>query len=191
MTDHLPLRLKALRARKGWSLKQLAERSGVSVGMLSEIERGSKNPTVRLAYDVAQALGCSISTLVEGQPELSPAPDDHAAVRPQPSAVLNSTESGVRREGYANSLLHGGLEVVVYTLQPGATSGEMAPNRPGTMELLVVLDGELELVIDGRQQRLQPGCSAAHGVHQTEYRNPSSTSPCRYLVLVETTRSGA
>ena len=141
--------------------------------MVSAVERGAKNPTVRLAYDIAQAFGCSISELLEG---------------PLQPGLLIDQESGVRRESHANSLLHGRLEVVVYTLEPGARSGEMAPNRPGTLENVVVLDGTLELLLDGESQTCVAGASVGHGVHATEYRNASDAEPCRFLVLVDTSR---
>jgi len=173
MADPLAERIRGLRRAQGWTLKELAERSGVSVGMLSEVERGAKNPTVRLAYDIAQAFGCSISELLEG---------------PLQPGLLIDPESGVRRESHANPLLHGQLEVVVYTLEPGARSGEMAPNRPGTLENVVVLDGTLELRLDGDSQLCAAGASVGHGVHATEYRNASDAEPCRFLVLVDTSR---
>lgn len=162
-----------MRRAQKLTLKDLAERSGVSVGMLSEVERGTKNPTVRLAYDIAQALGCSISTLLEG---------------PMGAGLLHDPGSGVRRESHANELLHGRLEVVIYTLEPGASSGEMAPNRPGTLETVVVLDGELDLLLDGEARRFIAGESVGHGVQATEYRNASDAEPCRFLVLVDTSR---
>ncbi len=204
------LRLRELREARGWSLRALAQRSGVSAAMLSEIERGAKSPTVRLAYQIAQALDCSISALLEGRagPTAGPAdgpatappadapldsgrdpqgpPTDDAA-RPRRAAVLEEPGGRLRRESHGSPLLHGRLEVVVYTLAPGASSGPLAPNRPGTVEQVVTLDGEVELLLDGRPSRLEPGASVAHGVHTTEYRNPSD-APARFLVLVDTTR---
>lgn len=173
MPDSLADRIHALRQARQWTLKELAERSGVSVGMLSEVERGGKNPTVRLAYDIAQAFGCSISALLEG---------------PLGAALLDDPETGVRRESHKNSLLHGRLEVVIYTLQPGAATGAMAPNQAGTLETVVVLDGELELRLDGAPQSLTAGSNFGHGVHATEYANPSADTGCRFLVLVDTSR---
>jgi transcriptional regulator with XRE-family HTH domain len=173
MPKSLADRIHAMRQARQWTLKELAERSGVSVGMLSEVERGGKNPTVRLAYDIAQAFGCSISALLEG---------------PMGAALLDDPKSGVRRESHANPLLHGQLEVVVYTLEAGANTGVMAPNQPGTLETVVVLDGELELRLDGEPQRLTAGTNLGHGVHATEYANVSAGNGCRFLVLVDTSR---
>lgn len=173
MEEQLGMRVRRLRELCNWSQRELARRSGVSVAMLSAIERGQRNPTVRLAYDIAQAFGCSISALLEG---------------PLGAALLDDPESGVRRESHANPLLHGRLEVVVYTLEAGAASGVMAPNQAGTLETVVVLDGELELRLDGEAQRLSAGSNFGHGVHATEYANPSADNRCRFLVLVDTSR---
>lgn len=189
----LPARLSALRAARSLSLRELAARSGVSAGMISEVERGAKSPTVRLAYQLARALGCSLSELLEGPAPFAsrgvPSGNEPAAavVTPGPRTLLDDPASGLRREGHGHPLLHGRLEVAVYTLQPGARSGLLDPNRPGTLETLVVLDGQLELSLDGHPLRLEAGASAGHGVHATEYRNPGP-EPCRFLVLVDTSR---
>ena len=182
-------RVAARRAAHGWSLRELAARSGVSAGMLSEVERGAKSPTVRLTYSIAKALGCSISELVEDPAGGEPVAPTSArpAVRPGPTSVLDDRDAGVLREGHRSPLMHGRLEVAVYTLDPGARSGPMEPNRPGTVESVVVLDGRLELWLDGHPTGLSAGASASHGTHRTEYANPSE-QPCRFLVLVDTTR---
>jgi transcriptional regulator with XRE-family HTH domain len=173
----LSSRLRLFRKAQGLSLKALSQRSGVSQAMLSEIERGAKNPTVKLAYQVAQALGISISSLLEG-----PLPTAG------PTSVLIDPQSGVRREGFRNPLLHGHLEVVRYQLPPAARSGQMAANQPGTLETVVVLEGDLHLHLGEQLLYLVAGQSTSHGVVPTEYRNPSPDHACSFLLLVDTTR---
>lgn len=141
--------------------------------MLSDIERDRKSPTVRLAYQIARALDCSITDLVTD--------DDGGTQR--------LAAEGVERTSHPSPLLHGGLEVAVYRLEPGATTGSMECNRPGTLETLVALDGAVELVLDGHATRLEEGDSTSHGVHRTEYRNTSDTDACRFLVLIDSSRS--
>lgn len=58
-------RVKELRASHGWSLDQLAGASGVSRSMLSQIERNNANPTIAVAFRIAQALGMTLADLVE------------------------------------------------------------------------------------------------------------------------------
>ena len=54
-------RLKELRKTKGMSITELAERSGVSTGLISQIERDLVAPSVVSLYDIAQALDTDIS----------------------------------------------------------------------------------------------------------------------------------
>lgn len=57
-------RIRKLRLEKGWTLRQLEEKSGVGVGILTRWERDLVNPRVDLAYYVAQALGVSIEYMM-------------------------------------------------------------------------------------------------------------------------------
>src|SRR5947209_20485628 len=58
-------RLKQLRAARGWSLDALANASGVSRSMLSQVERNQANPTLAVAFRIARALGMSLGELAE------------------------------------------------------------------------------------------------------------------------------
>lgn len=63
--NSLAARLKQYRKDHHWTLEQLAEHSGVSRSMLSQVERGKANPTLAVACRIAQALNISIAELVE------------------------------------------------------------------------------------------------------------------------------
>src|SRR5207248_1207944 len=58
------VRVKALREAMGLSLRDLAERSGVSAPMLSQVERGETSPTVALAAKIADGLELRLSQLL-------------------------------------------------------------------------------------------------------------------------------
>ena len=58
--------VKQLRKRKGWTLEELAAQSGVSRSMLSQVERGAANPTLTVAFRIAQAFDVSLGDLVDG-----------------------------------------------------------------------------------------------------------------------------
>lgn len=64
----LGLRLRALRQQAGFSINQLASRAGISVGMLSQTERGLSNPSVRILDKLSSVLGVSTFALVDGPP---------------------------------------------------------------------------------------------------------------------------
>src|SRR3954471_2197230 len=62
---HLGDRVKRLRSSRGWSLEDLANASGVSRSMLSEIEREQANPTLAVTLRIARAFGQTLGELIE------------------------------------------------------------------------------------------------------------------------------
>lgn len=67
----MKLRIKDLRLARGWTQEALAERVGLSVPYLSQIERGAnrKQPGARLLGLFAEALGCSVGELFASEAE--------------------------------------------------------------------------------------------------------------------------
>ena len=73
MALHVCERVKSLRGQRGWTLEQLSAASGVSRSMLSQIERGNANPTLAVAYRIAQAFEMTLADLVDvplGRPKI-------------------------------------------------------------------------------------------------------------------------
>src|SRR5436309_9162357 len=57
-------RIRALREGMGYSLRDLADRSGVSAPMLSQVERGETSPTLQVAARIADGLELRLSQLL-------------------------------------------------------------------------------------------------------------------------------
>jgi len=176
----------AVRRRRrglGLTLQELADRSGVSRAMLSDVERGAKNPTIRVACQIAEALGCSVSDLLSGAPA-APEEGRISVVRGRERRVLVDPVSGVER----HLLSPGpgdGIEVVWYVVPAGAETGTFPPHRSGTREHVVVVRGRIEGRIGGDVVGLGPGDAAAfpadvpHG-----FRNPAA-EPCEFLLVID------
>lgn len=64
LRDQLGKRIKVLRVERGWSLKDLAGASGVSVSQLSSIERGAHMPSIESLLSLSLALGVKPSELL-------------------------------------------------------------------------------------------------------------------------------
>ncbi len=176
--------IRRRRQQLGLSLDALAKTSGVSSTMLSEVERGVKNPTVKLAYQIARALGCTLTDLLEEQPS-SPV----TVVRAEQRRALVDPDSGVVRHGLPARLLNNNLEIAWYSLPPGQSSGELSANRSGVIELVTVLGGTLTFVLGGERYTLRPGDCVTYGPQTTtEYRNEDPREPCELLLLGDTSR---
>jgi transcriptional regulator with XRE-family HTH domain len=68
-------RVRARRQRLGWTLKDLADKTGLSVPYLSDVERSTvANPTLETLATLAEALGATVAELVGGQPGTATGP---------------------------------------------------------------------------------------------------------------------
>ena len=141
----------ALRARRGWTLDLLAQRSGVSKGMLVQIEQGRTNPSVATLCRVANALGVAIPRLVE-------------VAETPPVRLVRALEVAELWHGEAGSvakLLVGWdtpdlTEFWDWQIAPGdGYDGEA--HTPGTRESLYVLDGTLTLRLGDAAHVLKRG----------------------------------
>ena len=147
-------RVKALREGMGLSLRDLAERSGVSAPMLSQVERGETSPTLAIAAKIAAGLELSLSQLLrldEG---------DGVSVVRADERLLGGHADGHRYEVLTPPVPGQRAEVSLHTLAAGsATGGPGDPpiHEPGSRETAVVLDGELRLVCEGVAHDLAEG----------------------------------
>jgi transcriptional regulator with XRE-family HTH domain len=179
--------VRSRRVRLGLTLDGLAERSGVSRAMLSEIERGAKNPTIRVVAQIAEGLGCTVSALL-GEP--APPAGEAEVVRAAERRTLVDPRSGVARHALSPATQRRGLEVLWYDLPAGADTGDFPPHRPGVEEQLTVVRGALDCRIGDRRLSLETGDSlwfradVAHG-----FRNRGE-EPCAYVLLIDSTRAG-
>lgn len=146
-------RVRALRDQAGLSLRDLADRSGVSAPMLSQVERAETSPTLAVATKIAHGLGLSLSALLRL--------DEADTVVVIPKAKRRRTRrDGHRFEELTPSALGQSAEVSVHYLAPGSrTAGPNDPPRhaPGSRETAVVQSGRLVLAIDGRNHELTEG----------------------------------
>ena len=175
--------IKARRARQGLTLGGLAARTGVSRAMLSEIERGTKNPTIRIVCQIAEGLGTTVSELIgEGPPPESRAP---VIVRAAERQTLVDPQTGVTRQQLAPTYLRRGVEVLWYRLPARAATGTFPAHRPGVIEQLTVVRGALRCQIGDDEALLAAGdalffdADLAHA-----FANPAD-EPCEYLLIID------
>ncbi len=173
-------RVRALRESMGLSLRDLAERSGVSAPMLSQVERGETSPTLAVAGRIAAGLELTLSQLLRL--------DEGGHM-----AVVRAGQGRTReRGGHFTEELTPPLpgqraDVSRHRLDPGARTGgpgDPPLHEPGSRETAVVLSGAVELVIDGDAHRLEAGDSVTFDADLPHrFENPGS-EPAELLAVV-------
>lgn len=159
--------LKKLRAERSWSLDRAAQACGVSKAMLGQIERGESTPTISTLWKIASGFRVPLSRfLVPGGVSLQ-----RAASTPAELAHRHHDASGMIVTSLFPFDPTLGFEMFAIEL-PGGTHSESAPHAPGVVEHLVVLEGEMELFVDGGWQTLSSGDAVRFAADQPHaYRN--------------------
>lgn len=181
LSQQLADRLRALRARVGWSLETLAQASGVSRSMISQIERGASSPTAVVLARLAAAFGLPLASLFD-TPTETPDPVARAAAQP----VWRDPGTGYRRRNVSPADPALTARLVEVELPPGAqVLYENTPAGPGAVQQQVwLLAGRLALRWGDARWSLEPGdCAAMTLDRPTGFHNPG-TVPARYAVVL-------
>src|SRR5258708_33716770 len=112
------------REQLGLTLRALAARSGVSSSMISDIERGTKSPTISTLSALAGALAVPISALVDST--TSPTRRLHV-VRASERLAFIDPASGARRDSFGPALAGGKVEFLAYAVPPPAATRPFPP----------------------------------------------------------------
>lgn len=151
--------VKAARKRLDLSIAELAQRAGVSLGLVSQLERGMGNPSLGTLSKIAAALGLTISQLLE-EPASDLAVVRAASIYAIPPEPTLSAAEQVQRE-LLTPRGESTLQLIRSTLPVGFTN-EGRPFRHIGTEVVTVLEGRL-VVIHGEQRvELAPGDSATY-----------------------------
>jgi XRE family transcriptional regulator, regulator of sulfur utilization len=173
-------RVRALREAMGLSLRDLAEQSGVSAPMLSQVERGETSPTLAVAAKIAAGLDLTLSQLLR---------------------LDEGTHAVITREGRRRRYSHGRhsyeeltpplpgqrADVSLHTLKPEASTGgpgDPPIHEPGSRETAVVLEGDLALVIDGAVHELGAGDSVTFDADLPHHFENHGSCDTRFIAVV-------
>lgn len=163
-------KIRARRKAIGMTLNELGERTGVSVSMLSMLERGVAGASIGTLVAVSSALRVQMYDLFEvpESPALSP-------VTRAADQTEVETGAGVLRR-VAHHAVDRGLEMAINEYEPGTASGERAVHHDGR-EYGVVIGGQLTVELGGQSYDLQVGDAISYS--STTPHRISNTGSCK------------
>src|SRR3712207_6899346 len=179
-------RVRQHRTARGWTLDELADRSGVSRRMVINIEHGEGNPSIATLLRISDALGVGLPVLVDVERPVA------LTVTPAGRApVLWRGPRGGQAVLVAGTEPPDVVELWNWTLHPGEAHTTEA-HSAGTRELLHVLEGRVDLRVGNRTEQLGVGDSAAFaGDVPHGYATPAdATSAARFALTVFQPRVG-
>ncbi len=173
-------RIRALREAMDLSLRDLADRSGVSAPMLSQVERGETSPTLQVAARIASGLELRLSQLL----------------RLDEGGTVSVVRAGEGRRGGADGHRYEILspplpglrtELSRHHLAPGAVTGgpgDPPMHEPGARETAVVLEGQLRLVCDGSAHDLAAGDAVTFDADLPHHFENPGEDDARFVAVV-------
>lgn len=151
-SEHLGKTIQRLRKAYKMSLSDLSEQSGVAKSIISQIERNATNPTIGTVWRLTHALDTTVDEVLKSD----------AA----PNFLEHQTKGGIpvltSEDGLCSLKIIGALNLVDlfqwydFEAKPGGVL-ESEPHNPGSVEHLSVLEGELEVMVDGESHMVANG----------------------------------
>ncbi|MCK4981289.1 MAG: helix-turn-helix transcriptional regulator [Victivallaceae bacterium] len=133
--------VKRQRLEQKMSLDKLADASGVSKAMLSQIESAKVNPTIATMWKIAHALKVDFNLLLKGKGDRV---RKFEINRHEDLTTLDADEEGVHINVLSPITMAEDLELYILTFQPGSILTS-SPHYPDTEEFLTVLEGNIEV----------------------------------------------
>lgn len=173
--------LQKLRLKRGLTLDDLSRAAGVSKSMLSQIEREKANPTIAVAWRLANALGIGIGELLSANSET---PEAVHVLEPHETPTLPGHHSGYVLRILGPMDLAGKFEWYELTLAPNGML-KSNPHDPGTMEHLTLISGSVEVEVDGAARMLKIGGTARYAADRPHViRNCGENEAKAMLVVI-------
>lgn len=144
ISNRLGERVLTIRRQRGLMLREVAEKTGVSIGMLSMIERGRSNPSIGTLHALAGAFGVGMSELLHS----IESPDHGSIIRRAEDQEVIRGAAGVERRIIIDDQQRG-YELAENRYEP-ETASARAPLHHQGYEFGLVLEGRLEVTVGER-----------------------------------------
>jgi transcriptional regulator with XRE-family HTH domain len=170
--------VRAERERRGWTLADLAERSGVSKAMISKVERGAASPTAALLGRLSGALNMTLSELLT----VAEQPEDPTLARRDAQPTWRDPDTGYRRRTVSPP--GGDVEIIEVELPRDREVSYPADAYTFIQQQIWVLDGALRFNEGDVVHELAAGdCLRLGPPVPCTFAN-RSRAICRYAVVI-------
>ncbi|MGJ4997620.1 cupin domain-containing protein [Bradyrhizobium sp. HKCCYLS3077] len=150
-------RIRDLRRERKLSLETVAAQTELSIGFLSQIERGLSSPSLRVLATLADVLGVGIAALFGTSPG-GDAASDAVVTRGAQRPELKLWRTGVSKQLLSAAGADNKLNLFLVHLEPRGSTGDELYTHDGE-EAGLVLEGEMILTVDAETWSLKTGDS--------------------------------
>jgi len=174
--------IRKIRKEKGITLREMAEKTGISLNYLSQIERGKTNPSIGIIKKITNVIGVPLMGLGnEKPPTHNPGPKVEV-VRRDRRKMLVFPKSKLKQYLLTPDLQRK-LEVLLSESQPGKEDEDEWYSHEGE-EFGLVLEGRYEVTVDDRVYLLEEGDSIYFSSHLPHKMKGIGTTPCKTIWVI-------
>jgi transcriptional regulator with XRE-family HTH domain len=170
--DAVGPRLKQLRQRRGITLADLAEETGISTSTLSRLEAGLRRPTLEQLLPLARVHGVTLDELVDAPPTGNPRVNLRPIAGAGGATILPLTNRP------------GGIQAYKFILPGGRDDTEPELRTHEGYDWAYVLDGTLRLVLGEHDLILKPGEAAEFDTRTPHWFGATGAGPVEFLSLI-------
>lgn len=170
-------RLRGLRSERELSLRDLAERSGLTASFISQVERGRASPSIASLGRLAKVLEVPVGRFFE------PAPSTGQLVRQDQRRTIVLRGLGEIDE-YVTADPAGKLQVAITTFEVGGRSAEASFVHESDEECILVLEGRLEVAVGGDRYVLEPGDAVTYSPQTPHVARNIGSTPARAIFVI-------
>jgi transcriptional regulator with XRE-family HTH domain len=173
-------RIRDLRRTRAMSLETVAARTDLSIGFISQVERGLSSPSLRVLATLADVLGVGIAGLFDARENTGAAPDA-VVTRERERANLNLWRSGISKQLLSPAGSEGRLNLFLVHMEPEGSTGDELYTHDGE-EAGLVISGEMNLTVDAESWTLKQGDSF-HFASRRPHRFSNPSGDAKAVVL--------
>jgi transcriptional regulator with XRE-family HTH domain len=192
-------RIRELRLARNHRILDLANMTGLTSSMISQVERGGISPSIDTLKKIANALDVSVGYFFENEEIPDPALSSQSPSKPEStvsydqlrpdlniveiSPVVHEHQRKILSPGKGvnfyllNPNLDGPIEFIYNVYEPGSGTGKGLYSHPGS-ECGLILEGELVVTILDKEYRLQKGDSITFDSAKPHSKRNEGKVPC-------------
>lgn len=170
-------RIRAVRQSRRLTLREVAARSGVTESFLSQVEREVASPSIATVQRIARSLDLSIAQLFAES-----APSGRVVRREARRRVVYPGLRSV--DEFLTTDVTGRLQVILSTIEPGGGTGEEPYTHDSDEEVLLVLEGVLDLWVGDEHHVLREGDAVTYSSRIPHWNMNRAAQPARVLFCI-------
>lgn len=172
--------IKNLRSSLKLSLEELSIRSGISKGMISQIEQNKTNPTLLSVWKISNALSIPFQKIIDLESEIIFEP------QPKQKTLTMSTPDGKCKMQFLTPVHYiDKLELYMLNFEKDGSLENFKGHPPRTEEIFKVIKGKFKVQVQNRSAILKPGDSIRYSVDLEHHIYNISKGPAEAILVVK------